>query len=108
MRHFFNIAENDNSATYYDFCDTLKYSYNKNLCGDIRLILRLRIDHLFDFRSTVATEYGQREESLAEWGELGVLSSHHCSVTLIVTVKLLGLNKLVRPLTQADILSIQC
>ena len=32
-----------------------------------------------------------------------LLSSHHCSVTLIVTVKLLGPNKLVWPLTQADI-----
>ena len=30
------------------------------------------------------------------------------SVTLIGTVKLLGPNKLVRPLTQADILSSQC
>ena len=77
-------------------------------CGDIRLILRLRIDDLSDFRSTASIEYGQREESLAEWGELGVLSSHHCSVTLIVTVKLLGRNKLVGPLTQADILSSQC
>ena len=37
----------------------------------------------------------KREESLAERGELGVLSSHHCSITLIVTVKLLGRNKLV-------------
>ena len=41
--------------------------------------------------------YGQREESLAERGEQGVpvLSFHHYSVTLIVTVKLLGRNKLV-------------
>ena len=30
------------------------------------------------------------------------------SATLIGTVKLLGPNKLVRPLTQADILSSQC
>ena len=40
-------------------------------CGDIRLILRLRIDDLSDFRSTAATEYGEREESLAERGEPG-------------------------------------
>ena len=33
-------------------------------------------------------KYGEREESLAERGELGVLSPHQDSVTLIVTVKL--------------------
>ena len=57
-------------------------------CGDTRLILRLRIDDPSNFQSTASTEYGEREESLAERGKLGVLSSHHDSVTLIVTVKL--------------------
>ena len=40
-------------------------------CGDIRLILRQRIDDLSSFGSTAGMEYGQREESLArgatEW-----------------------------------------
>ena len=34
--------------------------------------------------------------------ELGVITSHHCSITLIVTVKLLGPNKVVRHLVQAN------
>ena len=55
----------------------------------------------------VAAEYGQREERLAEQGKPGVLYTHH-SVTPLVTVKLLGPNKLVGPLIQADILSSQC
>ena len=58
------------------------------VCGASRLILGLRIDDLSDFRSTASTENRQREESLAEGGEPGVFSSHQCSVTLIVTVKL--------------------
>ena len=68
----------------------LKIACNKDkvFCGDIRLILPLRIDDLSNFRSTASSEYGEREESLAERGELGLLSSHHDSVTLIVTVKL--------------------
>ena len=48
----------------------------------------------------MSTERERRE--LGERGELGVLSSHHCSVTLIVTVKLLGCNKFVRHLVQAN------
>ena len=69
-----------------DICHFL--SVEKYFCGDIRLILRLRIDDLSNFRSTASMEYGQREESLAERGKLGVLSSHLDSVILIVTVKL--------------------
>ena len=35
-------------------------------------VLNLRIDDLSDFKSTAATEYRQREESLAERGKLGI------------------------------------
>ena len=57
-------------------------------CGDIRLILRLRIDDLSDF-----TEYswaGVRTERRepGERGEPGVLISYHCSVTPTVTFML--------------------
>ena len=71
--------------------------------GDVRLILSQRIDDLspaLEVRLGMSTERERRV--LGERGELGVLSSHHCSVTLIVTVKLLGCNKLVRHLVQAN------
>ena len=75
-------------------------------CGDtgIRLILRQRIDDLSDFWSTLP---GRVWAKKMKPGEPGVLLSHHCSVTLIVTVKLLRPNTFVGPLTQADILSSQ-
>ena len=58
------------------------------LCGDICLILRQRIDDLSDFPkySWVGVRTERREPG--KRGEPGVLSSHHCSVTLIVTLKL--------------------
>ena len=69
-----------------------------DLCGDIRLILRLRIDDLSDF--TKYSCHRVRTERRKPWRAgpaRRVLASHYCSVTLIVTVKLLGPNKLVRP-----------
>ena len=62
----------------------IEIQYVTSYCGDIHLILRMRIDDLI---STASTEYGEREESLAERGELGVLSSHLDSITLFVRVK---------------------
>ena len=91
------------SGSFYVFgAYRIEIQYVTSYCGDIHLILHMRIDDLSDFISTASTEYGEREESLAERGELGVLSSHHDSVTLIVTVKLLGRNKVVRHLVQPN------
>ena len=58
--------------------------------------------------STVAWRVRAERMKPDKQGEPGVLSFHHCFIPLIVKLELLGPNKLVRPLTQADILSSQC
>ena len=54
-------------------------------CGDIRLILRLRIDNLSDF---TARRVQAEKERAGKQGEPGVLISYHCSVTPTVTFML--------------------
>ena len=60
------------------------------MCGDIRLILRLRIEDFSDFRSTLQERMDREEKSQASGASLESTFSHHCSVTLTVTVKLSG------------------
>ena len=54
-------------------------------CGDIRLILRQRIDDLSEFRSTAGPEYGQRGESLGA-------SQEYFSPTIVPSLSLLQLS----------------
>ena len=58
-------------------------------------ILHLRIGNLSDLKSTLPGSTAREKRARREGRAWRVLSSHHCSVTLIVTVELLGPNKLV-------------
>ena len=57
-------------------------------CGDIRLILRLRIDDLSDFMKYSWAGVRAEKERAGKRGEPSVLISYHCSVTPTVTFML--------------------